>query len=172
VLARSQANSGWLAWYPSAGRLAGYIWRKASSSSSTVLTAQVASSFWLAGLRVAGLELTAIGARSGLTARSSRLSQTLLHSSQIASSSVTFRAGIEPTRRRWPGPSSRASTLTGPLISKLRRAHFGITCSQVILPFVVPQKTHAFVPGAGVAAWADMAEAYVNADRLDGSGIA
>ena len=28
LLARSQANSGWLARYPSAGRLRGYIWRK------------------------------------------------------------------------------------------------------------------------------------------------
>ena len=70
----------------------------------------MASSFWLAALSVVGLALTAIGARSGLTARSSRLSQTLQHSPQIASSSVTFRACIEPTRRRWPSPSSRAST--------------------------------------------------------------
>src|SRR5207248_3054554 len=79
---------------------------------------------------------------------------------QIASSSVMFSACIAPTRRRSWSPSSRASTVTGPLIAKLRRAHFGITCSQVSLTFVAPQKTHAFVAGNEVTAGRDMAGSY------------
>jgi hypothetical protein len=105
-----------------------------------------------------------------MPARSRRLSQTLLHSSQIASSGVMFRACVEPTRRRWSSPSSeiyRDPTFDTEAAPCPLRDH--VLAGQLATGRLAEDaRCHS---GAEVTAGRDMAGAYGRPDRLDGPGV-